>query len=93
MLHILENISFPAIFSTLQNPLLTSSEVKNYVSIGSALLIEGKTVVGEKSGKGKTDAIPEVVGFDCCCCCPIEGRTGRESSFGYPQGSLSLFCI
>lgn len=90
-----ENISFPAIFSIPQNPLLTSSEVKKYVSTGSALLIEGKTVVGEKSGKGKTDAIPEVVGVDGCCCCPVEGRTGIESTFGYYIFGyiLSLFCL
>lgn len=62
--------------------------------MGSALLIEGKPVVGEKPGKGKTDAMPEVVGVDCCHC-PVEGRTGIESSFGYYIFGyiLSIFCL
>lgn len=36
-----------------QNPLLTPSEVNKYVSMGSALLIEGKTVMVENSGAAK----------------------------------------
>lgn len=37
-----------------QDPLLTSSEVTKFVSIGSALLIKGKAVMGEKSGAAKS---------------------------------------
>lgn len=82
MLHILENIYFSAILAVPQDPLLTSSEVTKFVSMGSALLIKGKAVMGEKSGaakSGRGTQLPSqslwvLMGADGCCCCPLKGE-------------------